>query len=104
MPKECRNLDPCPLDPGIDSGGKLDDIGDVSAADAGCGLEEVEAAVGVGFDELGVGDAGDETERLDDLLVDRRREMRASLDSLSSARVLKTPPWCMVCMGGLPYL
>src|SRR5260370_2113625 len=54
-----------PLDPGVEAGGEFYDLGDVRAADAGRGLEEVEAAVGVRLDELGVGDAGDESERFD---------------------------------------
>src|SRR6201996_7252382 len=36
--------------------GVLDDVGDVGSADAGGGFEEVEAAVRVGADELGVSD------------------------------------------------
>ena len=69
MSKSRGDFDPCPLDPGIDAGGEFDDFGDVGAAYACGGLEEVEAAVGLRLDELGVRDAGDEAERLDDLLV-----------------------------------
>ncbi len=43
----------------------LDDLGDVGAADAGGGFEEVEAAVGVGADEFGVGDAGGHAESVE---------------------------------------
>ncbi len=59
-----------PLDPGVDAGGEFDDLGDVCAAYAGRGLKEVEAAVGVRLDELGVSDAGDEAERFDYVGVD----------------------------------
>src|SRR3981189_1800157 len=63
-------LDSGPLDPGVEAGGEFDDLGDMGATYAGCGLEEVEAAAGVGFDELGMRDAGDEAERFDDVGVD----------------------------------
>ena len=65
--EERGDFDSGPLDPWVEAGGEFDDLGDVGAADAGRGLEEVEAAVGVGLDELGVGDAGDEAERFDDV-------------------------------------
>ena len=64
------DFDSGPLDPGIEAGGEFDDLGDVRAAYASRGFEEVEAAVGVGLDELGVGDAGDEAERFDYVGVD----------------------------------
>ena len=70
--EEGGDFDSGPLDPGVEAGGEFDDFGDVGAADAGGGFEEVEAAVGVRLDELGVGDAGDEAERFDDVGVDCR--------------------------------
>ena len=67
--EQCGDFNPRPLDPGVDSGGKFDDLGDVRSAYAGGGLEEVEAAVGLRLDELGVSDPGDEAERFDDVGV-----------------------------------
>src|ERR1700721_864748 len=48
-----RDFHPRPLDPGVDSGGEFYDLGDVRAADAGRGLEEVELAVGRPLHDLG---------------------------------------------------
>src|SRR5712691_2158996 len=70
--EEGGDFDSGPLDPGVEAGGEFDDLGDVRAADAGRGFEKVEAAVGVGLDELGVGDAGDDAERFDNVGVDAR--------------------------------
>src|SRR5258708_37511876 len=55
--EEGGDFDSGPLDPGVDAGGEFDDLGDVRAAYAGRGFEEVEAAVGVRLDELGLRDA-----------------------------------------------
>src|SRR6266403_5357877 len=68
--EERGDFDSGPFDPGVDAGGEFDDLGDVRAAYAGRGLEEVEAVVGARLDELGVGDAGDEAERFDYVGVD----------------------------------
>ena len=70
--EEGGELEAGPLDPGVEAGGELNDLGDVGAADAGGGFEEVEAAVFVGADELGVGDAGSEVKSGEDLAVGRR--------------------------------
>src|SRR5580692_1740650 len=42
----------------------------MGAPNAGCGLKKVKSAVDMGFDEFGMGDAGDEAKRCDDPLVD----------------------------------
>jgi hypothetical protein len=63
------DFDAGPLDPRVDAGGEFDDVGDEGSTDACGGFEEVEGSGGFGFDELGMGDAGDEAEGVDDLPV-----------------------------------
>ena len=64
------DLDTGPLNPGIETRGEFNDIGDVGSSDACRRFQKVESAIGVGLDELGVGNAGDHSQRCDDLLVD----------------------------------
>jgi len=68
--EEGGSFEPCPFDPRVQAGGMFDYIRDESSADASRRFEEVEGAVRLGFDELGMGDAGDEAESLDDLAME----------------------------------
>src|SRR5438046_7037724 len=47
----CAELEPRPLAPEIDAGGRFDHIGDVSAADPGGNLNEIKLSVGMRSEE-----------------------------------------------------
>src|SRR6266436_1847367 len=53
----CSNFEAGPFAPEIDSRGGFDDIGNVRAADAGGDFNEIELAVRVSTEELGVSDS-----------------------------------------------
>src|SRR5579885_3383741 len=58
-----------PLAPKIDAGGGLDNVRDVSAANARGDFNEMELAVGMGFQEFGMGDTTNHAERGDEVAV-----------------------------------
>src|SRR5579859_3523055 len=53
-----------PLAPQIDVGGGFDDVGDISAANAGGDLDEIKFAVGVGLQKLRVSHAAEKPQGL----------------------------------------
>jgi hypothetical protein len=50
----CPDFEARPFAPEVDAGGSLDDIGNVGAADAGGDLDEIEFAVGMRLQKLGM--------------------------------------------------
>lgn len=59
-----------PFSPQVDAGGLFDEIRDVRTADTPGNFEEVDAMVGVGFQEFGVGDAAHKIQTLNHLLIE----------------------------------
>ncbi|OLE76887.1 hypothetical protein AUG19_01895 [archaeon 13_1_20CM_2_54_9] len=63
-PISCSDFQTRPLAPEVDARGGLDDIGDVSAPDAGGDFNEIKFAIGVSAQELGMGDSAHEAEAI----------------------------------------
>ena len=66
-----------PLAPEIDARGGLDDFGNVRSANSGGDFEEVELAVGVGFQEFGVSDSANAAEALNHLAIGIEQRLHA---------------------------
>jgi len=61
----CSDFQVRPFTPEVDVGGRFDDVGNVRAPDACGDFDEIELAVGVRFQEFGVGHAAEIAETLD---------------------------------------
>ena len=58
-----------PFAPEIDAGGGLDNVRDVSAAHASGDFNEIELAIGMGFQKFGMRDTANQAERADKIAV-----------------------------------
>src|SRR5215470_14280533 len=58
-------LEPRPLAPQIDAGGRFDHIGDVSASDPGGNLDKIELSIGMGLKKIPMSYAAHQTQAYD---------------------------------------
>lgn len=70
------DFDFCPFSPEVDAGGGFDHFGDVGSADARRCFEKIETPVVAAADEFGVGDAANESERVEELAIEGGERLR----------------------------